>query len=104
MTQQESDEGRDPDEDLEEKWKLSVSDKLDSLTLQHFFTVILSKNSKCEILEDLNVVGNETDHARFLSVAKSHTGDFCWHVQKPLPLLSNRQNLLLLFESDWDVI
>ena len=53
-----------------------VSEKLDSLTLQHFFTVILSKQSKCEIFEELNVLGNETDHARFISVAKPHTGDF----------------------------
>ena len=77
------------DEDKVEKWNERVSQHLGDRNLQHFFTTILSKTAKNEIHTELNKPGTEADYARFLSVAKSHTGDFLLALPKSKALTLN---------------
>jgi len=63
-------------------WNSKVAYHLEERNLQYFFTTILTKTAKSQIIQDLSVPGAEADHARFISVSQPHTGDFLLTVPK----------------------
>ena len=63
-------------------WDSKIAQHLDERNLQYFFTTVLTKTAKSEIIQELSVPGAEADHARFVSVAQPHTGDFLLTIPK----------------------
>jgi hypothetical protein len=49
----------------------------------------LTKTAKSEIYAELNIPGSESDHARYLSVIKPHTGDFLLAIPKSKDMTLN---------------
>lgn len=66
----------DDEENPVDQWENKFQMHLDGLTLQYFFTNVMSKKGKFEIKSDLDNDVSAVKHGLFLSVAKSHTGDF----------------------------
>lgn len=70
-------QGEDRDgETREEQWEHEYGKHLEGLSLQYFFTNIMTRQGKNEIKETLNDPSTRRENAIFLSVAKQHTGDF----------------------------
>ena len=63
-------------EDVEAYWNDRYDHHASKLTLQYFFTNVFSKNAIEGVRDGLADNPNKTSLARFISVAKKHTGDF----------------------------